>query len=193
MFCLLLRLSATRRPGSKSCLFRGAQHCLRTSYVSAGLFQWPTGNRAAMCTGTFWHRQRERKWWSWAGEGEGGGRVEMWVILKLENKPKDLRERRNERVVFTQLKRRHRIVLLLCGVFLARLLPELHKPHLNARRAGWHFLHAADQPTNQQQRFIIRNRFKCSVLSCNVSVTREDSRWTRRMYKSGVLLRPAAK
>lgn len=48
--------------GASACLFRGAEHCLWALYVSAVLFQWPTGNLAAMCRGTFWHRPRERKW-----------------------------------------------------------------------------------------------------------------------------------
>lgn len=59
---LLLRWRWGEGAGGDACLFRGAQHCLQASYVSAELFQWPAGSRAAMCTGTFWHRPRERKW-----------------------------------------------------------------------------------------------------------------------------------
>lgn len=58
----------------------------------------------------------------------------MWVILKLENKPKDLRERRSERVGdLIEVPPSHCSFSLSLFLFLARLLPELRKPHLNAQ------------------------------------------------------------
>lgn len=83
----------------------------------------------------------------------------MWVILKLENNPKGLwsREERGsgslgskKTVALIEVPPLHCVfsfcLFFACVcVFLAQLLPEHCKPHLNAWHTIWHFLEAADE------------------------------------------------
>lgn len=144
--------------GASACLFRGAQHCLWASYVSAVLCQWPTGNLA---------RHVRRNLLAQANREEmveeGGHNVKMWVISTLENKTKGLwrggrvhwTARRAERAQ-PWLKCRLRIVFIFSFLFfffffacvfffLAQLLLEHCQPHLSAWHAVWHFLEAAEK------------------------------------------------